>query len=84
MFKILIPTMLLEREQHNACGVLDIINTAVTMDSTISAALVLNHILNIDPDYNTPYLLNAKELGIIKIEIKRCSSCSACTMKTSF
>lgn len=40
MFKILIPTRLLEREQHNACGVLGVINTAVTMDSTISVTLV--------------------------------------------
>lgn len=76
-----VPTRLLEREQRNACEVLGVINTTVAMASTISVTLVLKHILNIDPDYNTLYLINAKEPSIMKIEIKRSSSCPTCAMK---
>ena len=76
-----IPTRLLEREQRNACEVLGVVNTTVALASTISVTLVLKHILNIDPDYSTLYLINAKEPSIMKVKIKRNSSCPTCVMR---
>jgi len=73
--------MLMREERGDACEILGAVNTAISMLASISATLVLKHVLGILEDYNTMYVVNGKSIEVEKIRVKRRDDCPTCVYK---
>ncbi|MET1159781.1 MAG: ThiF family adenylyltransferase [Thermoprotei archaeon] len=80
-FRCIVPVKMLEREERgDACEILGAVYPAISLLTSISATLVIKHLLGLtsSSDYETLYIINGKDLSIEKITIKKNPNCLTC------